>query len=257
MTIDTIDGKYIEKGLKKEIPVEVFDSISSTSTMLKERIRGGNANASLLVADSQTAGRGRVGRDFWSPSGTGVYFSLSYESDMQTTDDVTTIYAALATAEAIETVFGVNVGIKWVNDVYVGDKKCAGILTERVFDSDGKSWIVLGIGINVYEPRQGFDPSVRDVATSVVGEMRANGRNDIVTETINRFWAYGKVDKNEVMRRYIDRSILTGRRVTVISGETQKEAICNGITASGCLVVTYDDGITEKLNAGEVRLRIH
>ena len=139
--------------------IEYHDSIDSTNNRAKELATQGCPAGTLVVANQQTAGRGRQGRPFYSPSGSGVYFSLVLRPGFALTDiTAVTSYAAVCTAQSIEEVFGTPVQIKWVNDLFAQGRKCCGILTEASIlpESGGIDYIVVGIGVNVSTPQGGF-----------------------------------------------------------------------------------------------------
>jgi len=150
--------------------VEVFDEVSSTNTLLKELGRRGAPAGTVLVADRQTGGRGRLGRSFLSPGGVGVYLSALIRPDCAPTELMhLTCAVAVAVCDAVEDTFGFRPGIKWTNDLVVGTKKLGGILTELGLDpkTGREDFAVLGIGINCGQLEEDFDESIRPIATSV------------------------------------------------------------------------------------------
>ena len=149
--------------------VRVFDEVTSTNTLLKELGRQGAPAGTVLVADRQTGGRGRLGRTFLSPGGVGVYLSALIRPDCAPTELMhLTCAVAVAMCDAVEHAFGFRPQIKWTNDLVVGTKKLGGILTELGLDpKTGRvSYAVLGIGINCGQLEADFDESIRGMATS-------------------------------------------------------------------------------------------
>ena len=149
----------VREGLGTEwqgVDVRVFREVDSTNLRLKEAARAGMASAPcLLIADSQTAGRGRLGRTFVSPPGAGLYMSLLCAPPAGTGSGGVTILAAVAVCRAIEELTGLSPKIKWVNDLFLGGKKVCGILAEGL-----EAGVILGIGVNLISPPGGYPPEV-------------------------------------------------------------------------------------------------
>lgn len=241
--------------------IRVYPSISSTNTVLKEMAENGAPEGTILVACEQTAGRGRMGRTFYSPAGAGVYLSLLLRPAFSPSKSLyITTAAAVAVAEAIETVAGRETKIKWVNDVYIDGRKVCGILTEASFDAESGrlAYAVAGVGINMRPPGEGCPEELRPLMTSVFenggydGEKRAR----IVAEFISRFWNfYGRLAEKPFLRGYRRRSLLDGEAVDVIRGGARVPAIALGIDDECRLRVRYGDGREEYLQSGEVSVK--
>ena len=149
------------------IELHSVDSVKSTNTALKELAKKGAPEGYLLSASSQTRGRGRLNRIFFSPKGTGLYCSLLLRPEIALPSYALTCLSAVALCETIES-YGIACGIKWVNDVYVNGKKAAGILVESAIDPDGRiRYAVIGIGVNLFQPTGGFPEEIREKAGSV------------------------------------------------------------------------------------------
>ena len=149
--------------------IELRKSVTSTNTLLKELADVAEAAApwKVMIAEEQTAGRGRMGRSFESPEGTGIYLSILMKPHIPAEKAVRiTTAAAVAACRAIEECTAETPSIKWVNDVYVRGKKVCGILTEGSADpaTGLLNWAVMGIGFNVYKPQNGFSDAIKDVA---------------------------------------------------------------------------------------------
>lgn len=216
------------------------------------------AGEALYIAREQTAGRGRLGRSFFSPGG-GIYMSFLLRPLLKA-EDVTriTTLAAVAVAEAIEAVAGKNAGIKWVNDVCIDGKKAAGILTEAGFAADGGvSWVVAGIGVNAYAPEGGFPEELRSIAAAVW--PADNGKKEALARAIaERFMeAYRSFDFKDIHERYRKRSFVPGKRIYVLKNGEKTPALALDIDAENHLLVRYADGREEALSTGEVSIRIH
>jgi BirA family biotin operon repressor/biotin-[acetyl-CoA-carboxylase] ligase len=170
-----------------------------------------------------------------------------------------TAAAAVAVAESVEAVSGERAGIKWVNDVFRGDKKVCGILTEGSVDMESGSleYAVLGIGINVAEPEGGFTGELSDVAGAVFPSRGAppDIRNRLIADVLTRFESYYSApDERRFLSAYRERSIVLGREVDILSGDDVRRALAVGVDDECRLIVRYGDGSSEALSAGEVRL---
>ena len=251
---------YLEESLP-ELNVMVRSSVTSTNALVKENAAKGEKEGLILVADHQTQGRGRYGRTFFSPDGSGVYFSILLRPQMRADDapSLTTL-AAVAVARGIEKVFADSVEIKWVNDLFFNGKKICGILTEGSFDmeTNGMEYVVVGIGINVYEPQGGFPVELESIAGSLAyqKEIKKDNRNRLVAECINYFFEYYyNFSRKKYLDDYRKRSMILGKQIEVIKGEAYELAKAVDIDAECRLLVEYPDGKQELLSSGEVRIR--
>ena len=148
----------------REVSVLHYDVIDSTNLEAKRQIKQGAKCPFVVVADAQTAGKGRMGRQFYSPDKTGLYMSFVYEPETDFKDSVTvTSAAAVAVVRAIEELTDLSPKIKWVNDIYIDDKKVSGILTEAV--TGDKTLIIVGIGVNITTDK--FPNEIKNTATSL------------------------------------------------------------------------------------------
>ncbi|SHH55244.1 BirA family transcriptional regulator, biotin operon repressor / biotin-[acetyl-CoA-carboxylase] ligase [Sporobacter termitidis DSM 10068] len=261
---DILSKASIEKHLGQlggQFNVEVRKTLTSTNTVLKEKAASGAPEGTVVVAEVQTGGRGRLGRNFYSPGGTGIYFSVLLRPKGRA-EEVTmiTAAAAVAVAEAIEAVTGVGAGIKWVNDVYCRGKKVCGILTEGAFDfeSGGMEYAVLGIGVNVTAPDSGFPEDIADKVGAVYegAAPAAEARSRLIAEILTRFAAfYESLSGKRFIGAYQARSFVVGRDVDVIAGDTVRRARALRVDDDCRLVVRYEDDTVEALSSGEVSIR--
>ena len=234
--------------------------IDSTNLQLKRLAEAGAPEGTLVVADQQSAGRGRQGRAFFSPSGTGLYFSLLLRPTFSLEDvALVTSYTAVAVAEAIESVFGLPVQIKWVNDIFVGGHKVCGILTEASFDAENGqlAYAVVGIGINVFTPAEGFPADVADVAHAISPQHAdaEDTRARLVAAIVDNFMAdYARVPERPHLAAYRERSLLDGRSVEVFEGPLSYRAKVLGVNGDLTLQVQLADGTERALVSGEVHI---
>lgn len=258
---DLLSAPGIEKHLTVSgLRLEIFRSVSSTNTVLKKYAEDGAAEGTVLVAGEQTAGKGRLGRGFYSPPDSGLYISALLRPWMEAEKaSLITTIASVAVCEALEKVAEVNPQIKWVNDVFLNGKKICGILTEASFGMESRrlEYAVLGVGINVFSPAAGFPDDIADVAGSVFDDQGGDMKNHIAAEFLNRFFFwYDKLESREFVPEYRRRSMVTGRGINVISGAGIRAATALEIDDDCRLVVRYDDGEVEALSSGEISIRI-
>ena len=261
---DTLCAEGIHRHIKTEgvFLVETKNLVTSTNTLLREEAARGAPEGYVLAAEAQASGKGRLGRGFHSPMGHGVYFSLILRPKIRVAHaTLITAAAAVSAARAIEAIFDVNVGIKWVNDLHVKGKKICGILTEATIDMESGMVdnSVLGIGINVTQPAEGYPPELQDSAASIVN--RTSGRDSercrLIAATLDNFWQYYKnLPKRAFLDEYRKRSVILGREVIIMSHDNNplRRAIAIAINDECGLEVRYTNGKTETLKSGEVSI---
>jgi BirA family biotin operon repressor/biotin-[acetyl-CoA-carboxylase] ligase len=233
-----------------------FEECGSTNTEAKKYAASGVRNA-VFVAARQTEGRGRMGRSFLSSEG-GLYLSYLFHPDIRPADAVMiTVYAAVCLSRIIEELTPVRVGIKWVNDLIVGGKKLAGILTEGAFTEDGERfrYAVVGIGLNV--ERVGFPPELADIATDIETESgTAPDISLIAALLVRELRKFSEASPADYMDEYRMRSLVKGRRVRVERADKSYFATVLSIGDDASLSVITDEGIEEKLFTGEISIRL-
>ena len=244
--------------LSKDLPIIVYKSIDSTNTQAKLSADSGQYKDAVFVASAQTAGRGRLGRSFISEGGKGLYLSILLGGPFAPDFAVSlTTYMAVIAARCIERLTGTNPQIKWVNDIYLGGKKLAGILTEGKADENGESlsYAVVGIGINLL--KQEFDSEVKSIATTLEDECgKKVDVNTLAAIIVKEFFEnIPLAGTTEIAKEYKSRSFLIGERVNVIKPTETYEALVTDITDKCELVLKLDDGKTEILSTGEVSVR--
>ncbi len=255
-----MDKKVLEKYLNPKLNITIFDEIDSTNNYLKKLGSQGKKETHLVIAESQTGGRGRMGRSFYSPNGTGVYFSLLLHPEISAEKSLfLTVMAAVAVAETVMQYNSNDVKIKWVNDVYIDGKKVCGILTEGAINPTTKmlDYAVVGIGINVVAPENDFPEDIKDIATAIFpGNTEKNTKEKLVAEIVNRFFDMCNGFDTDFIKRYKDYSYLTGKEINIISGENTRPAIVLGITDNCHLLVKNKYGEIEEISSGDVSVRL-
>ena len=251
----------IERWLKAKAigaRMELHARLDSTNTRAKALAAGGAPHGYLVIAESQSGGKGRMGRAFFSPEHSGVYITYILRPDTLAEKAVMiTSMAAVAVARAIEALADVDVKIKWVNDLYINDRKVCGILCEASmdFESGGLEYAVLGIGINVLAME--FPPELRDIATSIENECgHGVSRSRLIAEISNQLDAmYAQLCTGEFMAESRSRSNVIGRDVLVIRGDERFEARALDIDDQGRLVIRTESGVS-RVGSGEISLKL-
>lgn len=262
---DTLDANAleIEMGSKRfGNKVHHFDSIDSTNTMAKKMAAEGATEGTIIISEEQIGGRGRLGRNWVSPSGTGIWMSIILRPNIGPTEatKITQITAA-ATAIAIEKITGCNLGIKWPNDIIINKKKVCGILTEMSAELNSVNYIVVGIGINANIDLSDFPEEIRSIATSIkacVGEKIC--RKDVVKEILSEFEKlYLDFIENKNIKESIDickkYSVTVGKQVKIRDREKEMIAEAIDLTEDGQLLIKKESGEIEKVLSGEVSVR--
>lgn len=235
-----------------------FEQIDSTNQEAKRHALSGQRINQLFVADEQTAGRGRLGRTWASQRKEGLWFSLLLYPEIQPDQASTlTLVAASAMSKAIEKTTGLDVGIKWPNDLILGRKKVCGILTEMSAEINHLHYVIVGIGTNLGQMT--FDDALKDKATSI----RAEGKSITAKALLEAFLETFEQDYNRFCQQDISgvieeqkkRSVTIGRRVCITRGNEQLEAEAIDIDNEGKLVVRFDDGSVTALFSGEISVR--
>lgn len=237
--------------------IEVFETVDSTNNLGKKLISSGKREETIFISNEQTKGRGRMGREFFSPADTGVYISLVLFPNRHVSDMGTlTTKVCVAVCRVIEAIKECKAEIKWVNDIFVDKKKVCGILTEAVtdFESGTVEAVVIGIGLNVNTQSSDFPESLSMTAGSV-NPFRVN-RNFIAASIINEVTAvYNDRDEKTLMDEYRQRCFLIGREITYyISGISFVGRVID-INDQGNLIIEKENGMVDILNSGEVTLK--
>lgn len=239
--------------------IHQYDQVESTNTLAKEMAKNGAPHGTVLIADSQTAGRGRLGRSFLSPGGMGVYMSviLRYHCKPEQLMHLTCA-CGVALCDAVEEAFRIRPGIKWINDLVYDRKKLAGILTELVL-TDSQVCAIVGIGINCCQCQEDFEPTIRDMATSIamITEQTPN-REQLAAKIIEQLSVMDTqllTHRESLMDRYRADCVTLGQSVCVVQGDSVEKGEALDILPDGALRVRLEDGTQKVVNAGEVSIR--
>lgn len=252
--------------LPKDFPwadlIHYFHTIDSTNTRAKSMAAAGAPHGTLLIADSQTGGRGRMGRQFHSPSGVGIYLSVILRPHCPPSKLMhLTCATAVAMCDAVEASAGFRPGIKWTNDLVYRTRKLAGILTELSLDSKTGliDYAVVGIGINCGQRSEDFPPEIRDIAGSLSMIAGKNiDRTQVLAAMLTSLLAMNQsllTKKTAMMDAYRRDCVTLNREISIVRGDAIRHGTAVGIDDEGALVVRFPDGQLETVSSGEVSIR--
>lgn len=237
-----------------------YQTIDSTNAEAKRLADTGAPHGTVLVADHQTMGRGRMGNSFHSPADNGIYLSCLLRPDCHASELAhLTCSVAVAVCNAIEEATGFRPKVKWINDLIANNKKLGGILTELSLDGTGHvRYVVVGIGINCNQTED-FPPALQAIATAlsqVVGKPVE--RELLIARMIEQLYIMSQIlfaEKAALMEQYRKDCITVGQEIQVLKGDDRRCATALSLTDEGSLLVRYQDGNVEAVNSGEVHVR--
>ena len=241
------------------LQVEVVQRLPGTNAALRRRAADGEPEGLVLIAQAQSAGRGRQGRSFYSPPG-GLYFSLILRPHAQPEALMhLTAMVAVAAARAIERVSGVYPGIKWTNDLVLGKKKLCGILTEIGIEAESREvdYAVVGIGINCAHAE--LPPEVAAMSADLeTATGKKPDRSRLAAELVRSLYEMEQAlftEKDAWLQEFSAHCITIGQDVKLVRGDDVAYAHADGIDAEAALLVTYPDGAKAAIASGEVSVR--
>lgn len=243
------------------IRLHVSESVTSTNDLLRKAAADGAPEFTVFAAKSQTAGKGRQGRQFYSPPQTGLYLSILLRPKCTPAQSLAlTPMAAVAAANAIERCSGQNVQIKWVNDLLLNGKKICGILAESQFsDADTLDYVIVGIGINLMPPTQGFPQELAQIAGAVYS-ADANAEAvfiDCAAALISALIEeYRRLPEQHYLAGYRSRLCMLGTEITVCENGVERPATALAVDDALRLLVRYADGTEQWRSTGEIRIRL-
>lgn len=260
LTAEGIRGKLRAEARFCAERIRVYDCLASTNRTLREMARNGAEHGTVLLADRQSRGRGRLDHSFFSPAG-GLYMSLLLRVDALREEDLPliTIRSALVVCDTVEEVTRKRPGIKWVNDLLLDGRKICGILAEGVTGTDGRmSGVVVGIGINARIRQEDFPEEIRETAGSLDPEGEIPEiRNRLAAGIIGRFFGEPFPERSEMMEKYRERLCMLGREIEVLpSGRKGYRARAVDVDENGNLIAEKKDGRRECLSSGEIHIRL-
>ncbi len=253
--LDVLSEETIRGNLDENIGIYFYKETDSTNNRAKELAIKGERTPFVVVAERQSGGKGRLGRSFSSPKG-GLYFSICLSGKDVPDVDLITTSASLAVAKTIESVTGRDVGIKWVNDLYLDGKKFTGILTEGIvnLEEGGLDKAVIGIGINYSVPLSSYPEELLSIVTSLYPDGKAPAtRAEVIARCVE---AVIDIQNKEYLDEYRKRCFILGKNLFVLRAGDKREAFAKAIDDKGHLVVRYEDGREEALSSGEVSLKL-
>ena len=237
-----------------------FDTVDSTNLVALELAQKGAPEGTIVVADCQTGGRGRLLRTWQSPPGCNLYASLLLRPGIDPADaPQLTLMAGVAAAETLSAFCPAGVGLKWPNDVQIRGRKVCGILTELRMTGGAVAAVVVGIGVNVNISRADFDPAYREAATSLREETgREHSREEVALRLCESFEKWYETFRcggfAPVREGWLARSEMPGRRVRVIFGDKAQEGRFAGIDHDGALLIADDLGAVRRVMAGDAEI---
>ena len=257
---ESFDANSVYQYLKtNRLSVTVVPEVSSTNTVLAEQAQNGATDGTVLSAHCQTAGRGRMGRSFLSPKG-GLYFSVLLRPPFSLArSNILTPAAAVSMAKALESTCGIAPQIKWVNDLYLNERKICGILTEAMPDKSGAGfdYVIIGIGVNLYPAAQALPAELaQKVGTVFATATDIDYRPQILAAFLDNFFAlYPALPHEELYNSYKERLFILNREALITQGSEIYQAQVLDLNEDFSLCVRTHDGKTKNLLSGEVSLK--
>lgn len=239
----------------------VLDTVTSTNTVARDLAKQGAEHGTVVLADYQTGGKGRLGRRFSSPAGLGIYCSVVLRPAVEPERLLhLTPMAAEAVRRAVVEATGLQPEIKWINDLVLDGRKLCGILTELGMGADGKAdFVIVGIGINCGQQTDDFPPELQQMAVSLSMALgRPVEREQIIAAVLRQLAQASDAlltDASDWMHSYRTHCLTIGKDVQLIRGDTVRYAHVDDMDDQGALLVTLADGTKEKVFSGEVSVR--
>ena len=257
---DIFNEQSINSYLKSPRKILIYEKEESSNNIAKALCQNGEGEGTIVIVKSQTNGKGRLGRSFISKSENGLYLTITLKPQISADKSLfITVLGAVALAQAIFETSGIDTKIKWVNDIYINDKKCAGILTEAQLNIETGmlDYAVIGMGINIAPPNGGFDSEINDIATAIFENDAPCGyKSRLCAEIIDKFfYYYDQIENKEsYMGKYVEKSNIIGKEVDMYVGDKVINGIATGIDENANLQVQTPSGIVA-FSSGEARVR--
>ena len=260
--IPFVNKMAIEENLSDDFyKIIVFDTLDSTSTFLKSN-NSEYQDGTVVFAREQTSGKGRLDRKFYSPKDAGLYFSILVKPKIAINQSIyLTVLSAVSVYEAIFEELNIDLGIKWVNDLYLGDKKVCGILAEGAINIDYNNldYCVIGIGVNLFKPKNGLNEEIKDIATFILD--RPYDLNKVASAILKKFKIHYLDYLNgnySFINTYKHHQLLIGKTVEVCNlyNDDKYKALVLKVN-DDCSLLVEAEGKQVNLNSGEVRIIIN
>ncbi|PEZ05709.1 bifunctional biotin--[acetyl-CoA-carboxylase] synthetase/biotin operon repressor [Bacillus sp. AFS018417] len=261
---DKVTANEIQLGLQTEFlgrTVYFEESVTSTQQIAARLAYEGAAEGTVVVAEEQTAGRGRLSRKWYSPKGTGIWMSIILRPTVPIHQaPQLTLLAAVSVAQAIEKCTSLSVGIKWPNDILINGKKVVGILTEMQADPDKINAVIIGIGINVNQKQEHFAEDIQHIATSLALEAE---KTIVRAELMQQIF----LQMEKLYKEYLDRgfsvikllwesyAVSIGKEITARTMTNTITGIAKGITADGVLILEDHEGIVHHIHSADIEVK--
>lgn len=260
--------EFTAEDLKKSLPstleigkeIVVYDEVESTNSKANELLKQGYPSGTVVIADRQTKGKGRLGRTWISPSGKNLYMSIALKPNIPPKyATMLTLTSVVACTTALRRYTDIPVMIKWPNDMLVDDKKVGGILTEMKIEGEKIKSAVVGIGINVNMTEQDMPDEIKEIASSLKickGEDFSRGllAVEIIKEFDKWYQLLERRQRKTIIDRWMQLSGTIGRQVKIVLTDRELIATAEAIDEEGRLIVKLSDGTYEKICAGDVTL---
>lgn len=262
---DSLLPYEIKEGLNTEFigaDIEYLEQVDSTNLYAKRIAEQGFTDGTVIIADEQLKGKGRLGRAWTSPKGKGIWMTIMLKPSINPSQAAkVTLLTACVVNKAILETCGINAKIKWPNDIVCSGMKLCGILTEMNAELDEINYLIVGIGINVNLDKEDFHEELHSTATSIKMEKGSTvSRKELVKSILNNFEAYYKAflktgSISRFMSEYREKSAVIGKEVNIISSTVQLKGKVLDISEEGQLLVQLEDGTVKEIISGEVSLR--
>ncbi|HFI0716355.1 TPA: bifunctional biotin--[acetyl-CoA-carboxylase] ligase/biotin operon repressor BirA [Streptococcus suis] len=235
-----------------QLPVHLNTDSDSTQLDAKQGIETGHASPAIYLAPYQNKAKGRFGRPFYASKSGGIYMSLRLSPNVPFLEfKPYTILAAAAVVKAIQSLCDLDVQIKWVNDIYLGEKKVAGILTEAISSMENQrvTDVIIGVGINVHI--DDFPKELRQSAGNLFDDQPPFTRNQLITA----IWkAFLETDDKELIALYKEKSLVVGQQVSFVENQVEFKGTAIAVTDTGNLVIQLNNGKAKIISSGEISL---
>lgn len=240
-----------------------LETVDSTNNYLKQLASEGAPEGTVVIADEQRAGRGRLGRSFLSSPGKGIWMSVLLRPELHPSEvHSLTLAASVAVARVLEPLNIPGYGIKWPNDIIIGNKKVCGILTELSAEMDRVAWVIVGIGLNVNHRADDFPDELKEIATSLYLSQEKQEileRNSLAANMINQleevYTGYLEKGSSWIVDQWKGYSLTLGKRVRLISSMGEMVGYAEDLLPDGRLVLVGEDGLRHEVLSGEISLR--